>query len=188
MYEALTEWVMSLPPDRVVGLITTAGVAGYTAWLTLWYAAKGTYHAGAFVRRKLTPKPPPPPEPLTEDVQFLVDELRANGERRGDGVIYITTPTGSTSVVRTGEVHLVRSGGNNSKEITHRYAANELNAIRDAAADRRKHFNRIDHDAERGEAVGQPTPAIAPCPAGKLLCSCGLPQCSVCLGRKAKAA
>ncbi len=57
MWESFVEWVMSLPPDRVVGLITTAGVAGYTAWLTLWYAAKGTWHAGAFVRRRLASAP-----------------------------------------------------------------------------------------------------------------------------------
>ncbi len=190
MYEAFVEWIMSLPADRIIGLITTAGVAGYTAWLALWYSCKATYHAGAFVRRKLTPTPPPPPappEPLTEDVQFLVDELQAGGQRRDSGIIFITTSTGNTSVTLTGEVYLNKTANMSGKEITARYSANELKAIREAAHERRKHFNRIDHDADRYEAVGQPVPVIAPCPAGKLLCSCGLSQCSVCLGRKAKA-
>ncbi len=73
--------------------------------------------------------------------------------------------------------------------MSNHFTLAERKAIANAANARIEAIGAAERESIRSLVAGTATlPPITPCPAGKLLCSCGLSQCSVCLGRKAKAA
>ncbi len=184
-WEVFASWVMTLPADRIIGLITTAGAGLYAAWIAAWYGCKATWHSAAFVRRRLTRTP----APLAGDAAGLVNRIRQATMREGktDQLAYGDTVVGAGTKGFGVWVAAALSGDADS--ILPLYTRQEQRAIRAAYDARMAFLKDVERDALRAAAAAGVALAkgAAPCPTGKLLCSCGLQKCGVCYG-KAKAA